>query len=57
MDEQCLLFDVERPSWIDKLWQTIDPRKRREIVSILAQMARHSLAAQGMRAKERSDES
>jgi len=58
MSEQGLLFRLERPAWIDRLWQTIDPKRRREIVSILAQMARHSLAVPtAMRSEERSDES
>ena len=58
MSEQRLLFDLARPVWIDRLWQTIDSTRRREIVSILAQMARHTLT-EGATPPEggRSDES
>ena len=45
MSEQRLLFDLAKPVWIDRLWQTIEATRRREIVSILAQMARDTLAA------------
>ena len=43
MSEQLKLFSL--PSWAETIWQTLDPDKRREIVSLLAEMGRCALAA------------
>lgn len=56
--EQRLLFELRSPTWIDLLWRRIPPEKRREAISLLAEMARRSLSSQRPReAKERTHES
>jgi hypothetical protein len=58
MSEQLQLFKPERPVWIDRVWQRIDPERRQELVAILAQMATDALTdPMARQAKERSDES
>jgi hypothetical protein len=58
MSKQLLLFDSRIPAWVRELWNRIDTQKRREILSILANMAGASLAAQpAIKAKETDDES
>jgi hypothetical protein len=58
MSEQLQLFPPERPVWINRLWQRIDPNRRQAIVAILAQMARDALAVPATRrTREERDES
>ena len=58
MNKQLLLFDSRIPAWVRELWNRIDAQKRREILSILAKMARASLTAPpAIKAKETHDES
>jgi hypothetical protein len=57
MSKQLLLFDPRVPPWVRRLWDRIDPEKRRQVLIILASMARASLAAQhAPKTKESSDE-
>jgi hypothetical protein len=57
MSEQLPLFSRKRPAWIARFWQTIDPKRRREVVAILAQMASDALTRPAERQeKEHSDE-
>jgi hypothetical protein len=44
MSKQLALFDPSIPPWVRRLWDRIDPEKRRQILVILASMARSSLA-------------
>jgi hypothetical protein len=46
MSKQLLLFDPQLQAWIHRIWLRIDPARRRQILSILAEMARASLTAQ-----------
>ena len=58
MSRQLPLFDRSIPPWVRRLWDRIDPEKRRQILVILADMARSSLApTQSLKPKEASDES
>jgi len=58
MSEQLPLFDLPQPTWIGRLWSRVGPGKRREVISILAEMARASLAPEPVaRAEEVGDES
>jgi hypothetical protein len=58
MSKQLLLFDSRIPAWVRELWNRIDAQERREIVSILANMARASVAAPpAIKSKETDDES
>ena len=43
MSEQMNLFST--PSWAEGVWRTLDAEKRREILSILAEMARRAALA------------
>jgi hypothetical protein len=44
MYKQLLLFEEPRPAWIDRLWRTMDRQKQQEIVDILAEVARCTIA-------------
>jgi hypothetical protein len=58
MSEQRLLFDPPRSAWVVRLWRSIDPKTRSEIIALLADLARHSLAARPTQgAQEGRDES
>lgn len=58
MNKQLLLFDARIPAWVRELWNRIDAQKRQEILTILANMARASLAAPpAIKAKETDNES
>ena len=52
MSEQLLLFERKKPAWIDRIWQTIDPRKQDETVAVLAQMARDALTGCAVKREE-----
>jgi hypothetical protein len=54
MSEQRLLFDPPRSAWVVRLWRSIDPKTRGEIVALLAEMGRHSLAGRSATADERA---
>jgi hypothetical protein len=51
MSQQRSLFETGTAPWIVRLWDTIDPDKRQEILAVLAEMARDNLVvlAQGSR--------
>lgn len=58
MSKQLLLFRPGTPAWVRELWNRIDAEKRREILSILANIARVSLTAPpAMKTKETHNES
>ena len=44
MDEQHRLFEDEKPSWIDQLWQRTTPEARNKVISILAEVAHRAVA-------------
>ena len=45
MSQQLSLFETGTAPWVVRLWDTIDPEKRQEILAILAEMARDDLVA------------
>lgn len=45
MSQQRSLFETGTAPWVVRLWDTIDPEKRREVLAILAEMARDDLVA------------
>jgi hypothetical protein len=58
MYKQLPLFDPSIPPWVRRLWDRIDLEKRRQILVLLAGMARSSLAAnQSPNPKEATNES
>lgn len=58
MGEQQRLFERLPVSWVERLWTRIDPDRRREVVSLLAEMAwRSSIGRGARRAEEPGDES
>lgn len=58
MSKQLPLFDPSIPPWVRRLWDRIDLEKRKQILVILAGMARSSLAAnQSLKLKEATNES
>ena len=58
MSKQLLLYESRIPAWVRELWNRIDAQERREIVRILAKMARASVtAAPAIKSKEAADES
>ncbi len=58
MSEQIPLFETESPSWVELVWQKVDVKKREEIVAVLVEMARSTLAVkEGLSKEVRSDES
>jgi len=58
MSKQLLLFDPRIPAWVRELWNRIDAQKRRDILSILANMGRASLTASpAIKTKETDNES
>ncbi len=58
MGEQRLLFQPRRKAWVNRLWRQVSVEKRREVISILAEMARRSLTPRSRKdRKEGSDES
>jgi len=57
MSEQLPLFDLPQPTRIGRLLGRAGPEKRREVISILAEMARVSLAPEPVaRAEEVGNE-
>jgi len=61
MSKQRLLFQPQRSPWVDQLWRRIPPKRRRQIIAVLAEMARITLkqveTSPLRRGKERDDES
>ena len=45
MSQQRSLFETGTAPWVVRLWDTIDPEKRQEVLAILAEMARDDLVA------------
>ena len=56
MSKQLPLFDARLAAWVRELWDRIDSEKRREILTVLANMARTSLTQTVDKAKETDDE-
>jgi TorA maturation chaperone TorD len=56
MGEQGRLFERHPLPWVVRLWSTIAPDARREVVTLLAEMARRSLSARGPDGAEESDD-
>lgn len=58
MSKQLARFDSSIPPWVRRLWDRVYPDKRKQILVILASMARRSLATtQSLKRKEVRDES
>jgi TorA maturation chaperone TorD len=56
MSKQLPLFDTQLAAWVRELWDRINSEKRREILTVLASMARASLTQTVDKAKETDDE-
>jgi hypothetical protein len=57
MGDQQFLFDLNQPTWIERIWKRMDPETRRKVIAILAEMGRTSLAPNRRTArKEVADE-
>jgi len=61
MDEQLELFEAGMRNWRKRLWQSIPPETRQDVIHVLAQMGKEALQgardAQSKRRKESDDES
>ena len=58
MSEQRLLFELHPLPWVESLWRKVDSKRRREVVSLLAEMGRAALGARRqVRKEERGHES
>jgi hypothetical protein len=56
MSKQLPLFESRIPAWVRDLWDRMDSEKRREILTVLANMARASLTQIVDKTKETEDE-
>ena len=45
MTQQRSLFETGTAPWVVRLWSTIDPEKRQEVLAVLAEMVRDGLVA------------
>jgi hypothetical protein len=52
MSQQRSLFETGTAPWVVRLWDTMDPEKRQEVLAILAEMARDDLVALGRISRE-----
>lgn len=57
MSQQRLLFDPPGARWVERIWERIDPGTRREVLCVLAEMARRSLVPRPGPKMEVTDES
>ena len=53
MSEQLKLFETSNNVWVQRLWESAGPNCRREVIAVLAQMAKGLLQAEAI-AKERA---
>lgn len=44
MNEQKLLFQPDQDVWIERLWRRVPAATRRQVLAILAEMAKAALA-------------
>ena len=57
MNEQKLLFQPDQDVWIERLWRRVPAATRRQMLAILAEMAKAALANNGSsKPKEAHDE-
>ena len=57
MNEQKLLFQSDQEVWVERLWLRVPAASRRQILAILAEMARAALVDHpSTKAKEADDE-
>jgi len=58
MNEQLPLFQWREPSWVERVWSRLDPKRRGEILLLLAEMGRAALNQRRIagKAKERAHE-
>ena len=45
MSQQRSLFELSTAPWVVRLWESVDPERRREVLALLAEMARDALVA------------
>ena len=61
MSAQLKLFETSNKIWAQRLWESVGPDFRSEVIDVLAQMARGLLQAEAIAkaraSKESSDES
>jgi hypothetical protein len=48
MSGQLELFEKLTPMWVNRMWRTMSPERRREAIAILAEIARTSLLSRKM---------
>ena len=46
MSEQLKLFETNQNVWVQRVWKSIDPRCRSEVIGVLAQMGKALLQAE-----------
>ena len=56
MSTQQSLFEEPPPGWVGRLWGKIDPERRDEVLTILAEMGRSAVEAQRSSSMEGDDE-
>ena len=52
MRQQRSLFETGTAPWVVRLWETIDPEKRQEVLAIVAEMGRDNLVAPAQGSRE-----
>jgi hypothetical protein len=57
MSTQQRLFEEPPPRWIARLWETIDPERREEVLTILAEMGKGAIVGERSSQGEGDDES
>lgn len=57
MEREALLFDLHRMPWVERIWRESDPAVRREVIRVLAEMARANLRPKDETAPEVRHES
>ena len=61
MSEQMELFETGKNVWVQRVWESVGLRSRREVIGVLAQMGKAVLqaerSAKASPRKEASDES
>jgi len=54
MSKQQLLFDPREQTWVNRLWRTLHADRRRQVISILAEMGRAALSRRPPKANPRT---
>ena len=54
MGEQLELFETQHFQWVKRLWQSIPPEMRTQIIGVLAQMGKAALQGRGLQGRRKS---